>query len=208
MPRFVFLAGSADAREPPTNLSFTFIHEEKPVILLARIATVVVGVGIYAGWNKSCEFKERGTPFIVCLERQRRLSGVSIFRQRNHTSCTSMRIHMVNPLIPSSAIDPEDPLVNFRVGKKIEYEPLPNRKINLNSIAMICSIHLTSISALTASCLTMVLDSGIYTLVHVCPSTSPSGITAAAKPPQTIYATIREVEAQQSSLTEEDENHA
>lgn len=31
-----------------------------------------------------------------------------------------------------TAIDGEDPLVNYRVGKHIVYEPLPNRKLILN----------------------------------------------------------------------------
>mmetsp|Transcript_13895 Transcript_13895/g.34316 ORF Transcript_13895/g.34316 Transcript_13895/m.34316 type:complete len:217 (-) Transcript_13895:530-1180(-) len=36
-----------------------------------------------------------------------------------------------NPL-PKEPIDGEDPLVNYRVGKHIVYEPLPNRKLILN----------------------------------------------------------------------------
>ncbi len=31
-----------------------------------------------------------------------------------------------------TAINPEDPLVNYRVGKHVTYEPLPNRKLILN----------------------------------------------------------------------------
>merc|ERR1711924_228832 len=36
-------------------------------------------------------------------------------------------------LLPREPIDPEDPLVNFRIGKHIMYRPLPNREIQLET---------------------------------------------------------------------------